>query len=598
MIKKNKVKRRGTTLTWIGVVEGYRPYPGAAPKQRTIKSFGYLEDQEDQEAFMKMVEEFDATYKRNEIDYEIQVSSTIKMYSKDNQCLNYGYKFLESIYNDLDMSGFIKNFLKISGNRCKFEVEKIFKFLVISRILKPDSKRATFQLKDNYYDLPSNFTLKEVYRALDVIDHFNFDLQEHLNEKVQKRIGRDVSNIFYDVTNYYFEIDHPKTADDLRQKGVSKEHRVDPIVGMGLASDMNGLPVSMSVFSGNTGESTTLKPIIEEVKNSYNVGRMVVVADKGINSSANMDALVNKGDGFVFSQILKGTKGQRYHDKLFDETGWIENKDNSYRYKMFDEEYVGINDERKKETRIRRVLLYWDKDNATRSERKRNEKLEKAARSVKNNAYGIKKGVDEYTKEEIMDKETGEIYENIKKIKSLNIEKAEKDAKFDGYFCIVTSELDYSEKRIRQVYNGLWRVEQSFRIMKSDLYARPVFVGTNNHIRAHFLICFTALLITRIIQHYMGEAMISAERIATVLNSCTCRSLKGGLVMLDDVGGAISFKQRLDKYGNLVDTLEHSTEDEIANDFKIFQQLFGVDFSQVYHKKEKFNKILKSISVS
>lgn len=545
-----------------------------------------------------MVEEFNANYKKDEIDFEIKIASRVKMYSENNHRLNYGYKFLEAIYNDLGIDDFIHHYLKVSGNRCKFDVAQIFKFLVMSRILKPDSKRATFQLKDGYYDLPTDFTLKEVYRALDVLDDFNFDFQEHLSEKIQKKIGRDVSNVFYDVTNYYFEIDHPKTTDDLRQRGVSKEHRVDPIVGMGLATDMNGLPVSMSVFSGNTGESTTLKPIIKEVKNSFKLGRMVVVADKGINSAANIDELINKGDGFVFSQILKETKGKRYHEKLFDKTGWEINRDGSYRYKLFDEEYVGKNAAGKKETRIRRVLLYWDKANADRSESKRNEKLEKAARSVKNNAYGIKKGVDEYTKEEIMDKETGEVYENIKKLKSVNLEKAEKDAKFDGYFCIVTSELDYSEQRIRQVYNGLWRVEQSFRIMKSDLYARPVFVGTNNHIRAHFLICFTALLITRIIQHHMGESMLSAERISTVLNACTCRLLKGGFVMLDDVGGAISFKQRLDKHGNLVDTLEHTSEDDIANDFKSLQQLFGVDFSQVYHKKELFNKFLKSISVS
>ena len=173
MIKRNKVKRRGTTLTWIGVVEGYRPYPGAAPKQRTIKSFGYLEDQEDQEGFMKMVEEFNANYKKDEIDFEIKIASTVKMYRENNHRLNYGYKFLEAIYNDLGIDDFIHHYLKVSGNRCKFDVAQIFKFLVMSRILKPDSKRATFQLKDGYYDLPTDFTLKEVYRALDVLDDFN-----------------------------------------------------------------------------------------------------------------------------------------------------------------------------------------------------------------------------------------------------------------------------------------------------------------------------------------------------------------------------------------------------------------------------------------
>lgn len=147
------------------------------------------------------------------------------------------------------------------------------------------------------------------------------------------------------------------------------------------------------------------------------------------------------------------------------------------------------------------------------------------------------KGVDEYTKEDIVDQETGEILENTKKLRSVDLEKAERDAMYDGYFCIITSELDYDERKIRQVYGGLWRVEQSFRIMKTDLYARPVFVNKNEHIRAHFLICFVALLIIRIIQHRMGKQALSAERIARALNAATCRIFKGGIVHLTMLRG-------------------------------------------------------------
>ena len=169
------------------------------------------------------------------------------------------------------------------------------------------------------------------------------------------------------------------------------------------------------------------------------------------------------------------------------------NKDATYRYKLFTEEYAGKDKDGKKEIRTRKVLLFWSKAEADLARCKREEKLEKAARSVRNNAYGIKKGVDEYTKENIIDKETGEVLQNTKKLRSVDLEKAEKDAMYDGYFCIITSELDYDERKIRQAYRGLWRIEQSFRIMKTDLYARPVFVSKNKHIRAHFLICFVAL---------------------------------------------------------------------------------------------------------
>ena len=222
-----------------------------------------------------------------------------------------------------------------------------------------------------------------------------------------------------------------------------------------------------------------------------------------------------------------------YKDKLFDNSGWTWNENATYGYKLFTEEYEGKDKDGKKEIRTRKVLLYWNKPQADMARRKREEKLKKAALAVKNNAYGVKKGVDEYTKEDIVDQETGEILENTKKLRSVDLEKAERDAMYDGYFCIITSELDYDERKIRQVYGGLWRVEQSFRIMKTDLYARPVFVNKNEHIRAHFLICFVALLIIRIIQHRMGKQALSAERIARALNACLLYTSGSSFLYLD-----------------------------------------------------------------
>ena len=589
MIKKDKVKRRGTVKTWVSVVEGYRPAPGAPPKQRTIKSFGYLEDQEDPKAFMEMVEEFNDNYKEKNVPLRIEVAGTAKMYGKENRQQNYGYKFLEAAYGLLEIDSFIKGF--------EYSLTEIFKFLVLLRILNPDSKRASFQMKNGFYGMRTDFTLPDVYRSLDHFADFEVEMQRHLNERVKETIGRDLSYAFYDVTNYFFEIDFPDGEGDLRKRGVSKEHRIDPITAMGLFLDMNGLPVSMSIFPGNTSDSITLQPTMKDVKESYGLGRLVVVADKGINSSKNIDLIVNNGDGFVFSQILKGKKGQRYHEKLFDKSGWTWNEDGTYKHKLFTEEYQGKDRDGKKEIRTRKVLLYWSKAEADMARRKREEKLEKAARSVKNNAYGIKKGVDEYTKVDIIDRETGELLENTKKLRRVDLEKAKKDAMYDGYFCIITSELDYDEKKIRRVYGGLWRIEQSFRIMKSDLYARPVFVSKNEHIRAHFLICFVALLIIRIIQHRMGKDVLSAERIARALGAATCRVLKGGVIHLDDVGGAIAFQKIRDKKGILVDTLAFSDEDEIALDYKLIQDLFGTDCYNIYLRQEVFNKFLKKISL-
>jgi transposase len=598
LIKTNKVKRRGQILTWVGVVEGYRPAPGEPPKQRTVKSFGYLEDQEDPVSFMSMVEEYNANYKNDDAPLKIEAERTARMYSAENRRQNYGYKFLEAIYNSLKIDRFIEKHLNTNGFRGEYSPSKIFKFLVLLRILAPDSKRASFQMKDSLYGMDVDFDLPDIYRCLDKIADFEIEIQRHLNDVIKKTIGRDLSHAFYDVTNYYFEIDFPNGDDDLRKKGVSKEHRVDPIAAMGLFIDGNGLPVNMSIFPGNTSDSLTLQPTMKDIKQSYGLGRLVVVADKGLNSSKNIDAIINAGDGFVFSQILRGKKGQRYHDSLFNEVGWKVNAEGTYRHKIIEEEYKAKNENGVTVVRKRLVLLYWDKTDAEMAWRKREEKLKKAANSVRNNAYSIKKGVDEYTKEDIIDKETGEVLEDIKTVRSVDIEKAEKDAIFDGYFCIITSEMDYDERKIRQVYGGLWKIEQSFRMMKSDLYARPVFVSSNEHIRAHFLICFVALLIIRILQYQMGDKAISAERIARALNAATCRIHKGGIVHLDDVGGAIAFKKRVNKKGKLVDTLEYSDEDEIALDYKLIQDLFGTDCYNVYFRQEEFNRFLKGIAVS
>ena len=597
MIKKDRIKRRGTVKTWVSVVEGYRPAPGAPPKQRTIKSFGYLEDQEDPEAFLATVEEFNANYRAENLPLRIEAAGTVKMYCEENRKQNYGYKFLEAVYDLLEINSFIKGYERVHKFRGEYPLGDIFKFLVLVRILRPDSKRASFQLKNGFYGMQTDFTLPDVYRSLDHFAGFEVELQRHLNECVKKTIGRDLSHAFYDVTNYFFEIDFPDGEEDLRQKGVSKEHRTDPITAMGLFMDSNGLPVSMSIFPGNTSESLTLQPTMKDVKQSYGLGRLVVVADKALNTSKNIDMVVNNGDGFVFSQILKGKKGQRYNEKMFDQSGWTWNKDDTYRYKLFTEEYEGKDKDGEKEIRTRKVLLYWSKTEADMARRKREEKLKKAARSVKNNAYSIKKGVDEYTKEDIIDKKTGEILENTKKLRRVDLEKAKKDAMYDGYFCIITSELDYDERKIRKVYGGLWRIEQSFRIMKTDLYARPVFVSKNEHIRAHFLICFVALLIIRIIQHRMGEKALSTERIARALGTATCQVLKGGIIHLDDVGGAIAFKKVRNKKGELVESLAYSDEDEIALDYKAIQDMFGTDFYNVYSKQEVFNKFLKMISL-
>jgi hypothetical protein len=175
---------------------------------------------------------------------------------------------LEAVFNLLEIDSFIERYMKSRKFRGEYSSGEIFKFLVFLRLLAPDSKRASCQMKDGFYGWHTVFSLQDVYRSLDHFSECEVELQRHVNERIKMTIGRDLSHAFYDVTNYFFEIDFPNGEDDLRRKGVSKEHRVDPIASMGLFIDSNGLPVSMAIFPGNTSESLTLQPAIKDIKQS------------------------------------------------------------------------------------------------------------------------------------------------------------------------------------------------------------------------------------------------------------------------------------------------------------------------------------------
>ena len=463
----------------------YLRYPNASPKQRTVKSFGYLEDQTDLEAFWKEVNACNDSLKHKR-DLRIEIPVSEMMYSENNRLLNYGYKFPESVYHLLGIDTFFEQYQRSSRFRGKYSLNEIFRYLVMDRILYPASKREVASRLLNYYGLNSEFDLPDIYRALDQFNIIFYDLQRFISEQVGERFGRDLQYSFYDVTNYYTEKDFADPDEEYRdrsgklvsgpalgQKGVSKEHQLTPIIQMGLFMDGNGVPICMDVFRGNMSDSDTLKENLDGFKKEYGMERTVVVADKGMNCSRNIDLLCSQGDGYVFSQILKGTKGKRYQEALFAQEGWQEAEDGSYKWKLLTEEYQGydisfeMQDGQKTEKKNICVA-----DSGYGSEKK-------AEKSTKNNAYGIVHGKDRYIKEETILKETGEVLDERQtaKVSAVDREKAEKDALYDGYFAIITSEMDYDAAKIREVYHGLWSIEESFQIMKSDFDARPIYLN-------------------------------------------------------------------------------------------------------------------------
>ena len=380
----------------------------------------------------------------------------------------------------------------------------------------------------------------------------------------------------------------------LLKRGVSKEHVVDPIVQLGLMMDSNGIPISAKAFPGNTSDSKTLIPILNSVKNNYGLDRTVIVADKGMNSNDNINIICNNGDGYMFSQILKGKKGYRYKDRLFDDTLYtIVNED--YKYQMFEEDYDGIDSNGKKIKRKRKVLIYWNGAAARREKKQRDEKIKKAEKALSNKAYLCSHGYDKFINKINSVSTTGEVADSI--LLSVDYEKASEESKFDGYFAIVTSELHYDEKKIREIYHGLWRIEESFRITKSDLAARPMYVRTENHIKGHILICFVALTILRILQYKMNYSL-SVERIVRALNMCSCSEFSKGLIHIIKKDTFEKFDVKIDKNGIEYYKLSLSSViNETVEDFKSIITYYEVDALNSIMNKAAFDKSIKSIKL-
>lgn len=579
MIKKHKVKRKdGSVFTQISVVEGYRPFKGAAPKQRTIKDFGYLENQTDLEKFWKEVNECNESLKSNKGKINIELEQKIfdNNYSISK---NYGYKIIESIYNFLELDIF---FSKVE-TKSLFPINDIVKFLVINRILNPDSKRSDFQSKDFYYGLKNDFELHDIYRCLSIIDEKSNEIQNHLNEVIKKKIGRNNQLAYYDVTNYYFEIDY-SNYESIRQKGVSKEHRTNPIIQLGLFMDSNNLPIKMDIYRGNVSDSLTLKPALLEIKKEYNLKRLIVVADKGINSNKNIDFIIKNGDGYLFSQILKGKKGQRYQEYIFDEKDYIYNVNKTYKYKIIEEEYeYKINN--KIEKHKRKVLIYWKKEIAERERKRRENKINKCIKSMTNNAYLLTHEATEYLKFTNYVKKTGDIADG--KEVEIDFEKIENEQKYDGYFCLVTSESNMDNKDMHKNYSGLSRIEETFRISKTEILSRPIYLRTNEHIKGHFQICFISILVLRLLENKLKDE-ISIERMIKSLNSASLIELSRGILHLtyNDVKQSYNETNLKQKLAKDYETIE---------DFKKIMKEFNIEADNLNLKQEKFKKIFDEL---
>jgi len=362
------------------------------------------------------------------------------------------------------------------------------------------------------------------------MDEIKEDLQVHLNRKVSETYGRDASLVFYDVTNYYFETD---IEDDFKKKGMSKDNKRTPLVQMGLLIDNKSLPIAYKLFPGNTNDISTLIPFLADAREKYKLGRIILTADKGLNSGKNLTHLLSKGDGYIVSQKVRGGS-KKFIEKILDQEGYLSNAANTFKIKSFIRERRVKNEWGEYEIIKEKCVCFWSKNYNDREKKKR-EKLEERLRDYLDNPSKYKAsnrhGLKKYIKPVNVDHETGEI-KDIEPVLTFDKEKYERDTALDGYYVLVSSELEMTNSEIIENYRGLWKIEDSFRVIKSDLEGRPVYVTREDHIEAHFLICFIALLISRILEMKL-EHNYSIKSIRDSLRDATCRQVERSIYSLN-----------------------------------------------------------------
>lgn len=522
--------------TYLTIVQGYRDENGKN-RARTVKSLGYVDALEAEFGdpvahFEEECRRMTAEAARAEAPIAVQFTASKKIDKRAEGRVELGAAVPSAyLHRDLGIWSFFER--KRTARGFSYDPCRILELLVWDRIARPSSKHAAWQARERF-PRKCGFTADDVYRCLTYLDGNADALVSSMNASLEESRGpRDASCLYYDVTNYYFECGE---EDGFRMRGVSKEHRPSPIVQMGLFLDSDGLPLGYELFPGNRNDMTTLLPAMSKagVRDLPRGERVVVVADKGLNTSANIAACVLDGNGYIFSQsVRKATRGLK--SWVLDDAGYEESASGSFKIKSRVSEkavYVAGEDGKRRRVMVPvKEVAFWSRDYFERSRRERAKVVEKSRAAVARGdmSSAAAKTSVRYAKDVPVVRETGEAADHNWVIDE---ERIAADEAMDGYYCIVTSEQDMDDREVIDAYRGLWRIEESFRVMKGDFDARPVYCSTESHIRAHFLVCYIALLAMRLMQLDTGRKY-SAAQISEALAGVTGHLMDRNLYLFD-----------------------------------------------------------------
>jgi len=509
--------------------------------------------------------------KEDNLDIIIK-KSTSKLIPKNQQnSFNGGYLFLEKIYHELGLNNICKNI----SQKYKFEydLDNILSRLVYGRIIFPASKLATNDLSKKFIEQPT-FNLQHIYRALEVISRETDFIQSELYKNSLKVSNRNTNILYYDCTNYFFEIEEES---GLRQYGPSKEHRPNPITQMGLFMDGDGIPLAFNISSGNTNEQVTLTPLEEKILEDFKLSKFIVCTDAGLASYTNRKFNDKDERAFITTQSIKKLK-KHLMDWALSPHGWHLTRDNKeynineineneeiFKDKIFfKERWIKENDLEQK------LIVTYSLKYKNYQRQIRNSQIERAKNAITTKTFKLDKcnqnDYKRFIKRTNITTE-GEIAE--KKILSINNEIIEKEEKFDGFYGVCTNLEDNAEEIIK-VNQRRWEIEESFRIMKSEFKARPVYLSRDDRITAHFTTCFLSLVLLRFLEKRLEEKYSSSKIIDCLREMNFMESIGNGYVptytrsdLTDDLHDKFGFRTdyeivSLKKLKNILENLKYN----------------------------------------
>ncbi|MDD4408885.1 MAG: IS1634 family transposase [Clostridia bacterium] len=487
-------------------------------KQVTIKARG----QDPYQWAKEYVAKLNKTLKLENPIIQINKNSG-KQISKNNQItFNGGYLFLDKIYHELKLNKICDNISK--KYKFEFDLNSILSRLLYGRIIFPSSKLATYELSKKFIEQP-NFELHQIYRALEIIANEKNFIQSEVYKNSLEISNRNSAILYYDCTNYFFEIEQ---EEGLKQYCKSKENRPNPAVQMGLFMDGDGIPLSFNITPGNTNEQTTMTPLEQKILDDFKLSKFIVCTDAGLASNANRKFNDKQDRAFITTQSIKKLKKFLMNWALSPEDWHLNNDKNTY----------NINDLEKSDDNIEKYKDYifykerWINENGLEQKlivtysikykeyqrQIRNSQIERAKNVIKNSSIKLNKfNQNDYKR--FVNKTNitsdGEIAEIA--TYSINNQLIEKEERFDGFYSVCTN-LDDDVSAIIKINKRRWEIEESFRIMKSEFKARPVYLKRDDRITAHFTTCFLALVLHRFLEKRLNEKFTSPQIIQTLRN--------------------------------------------------------------------------------